>query len=255
MKMELIKHSWSQVEEFMKDCDLAIVPTGATENHGTHLALGCDTYIPEKIIELMGDRVHALVTPCMPFGVSDHHDGFCGTLNIGYDAFYMTMKHIFDKLYRMGIRRFIVMNGHGGNNAALSRLGIELYNKNAVMTIIEWWDLAGQMKAEWSGGHAAGQETSALMAVDESLVFCNEMREQEMNPIHESMPAFNLAQVMFQGCHIYLPRDVKNHYPEGWSGSDLPQSANRQRGEDMLKAVADYTVELAGVMEKISLKD
>ena len=255
MVMELAKHSWKQVEAFMQTCDTALVLTGATENHGTHLALGCDSFIPEKILELIGDRVNALSTPCMPFGVSDHHDGFCGTLNIGYDAFYQTMKKVFEKLYRMGIRRFIVLNGHGGNNAALARLGIEFYNRGAVTAIVEWWDLAGQMKAEWAGGHAAGQETSALLAVDESLVFPEEMEDQELIPVHPDMPAYNLGQVMFEGCHIFFPRDVKSHYPAGWSGADLPKTASKQWGEDMLQAVADYVVDLTKAMSEIQLAD
>lgn len=253
MLMELAKHSWKQVEAFMEHCDTALVLTGATENHGTHLALGCDSFIPEKIVELIDNRIDALATPCMPFGVSDHHDAFPGTLSIGYDAFYLTMRKIFDKLYLMGVRRFIVINGHGGNNAALSRIGIEMYRRGAVTAIIEWWDLAGQLRQEWAGGHAAGQETSALLAVDESLVFPDEIEDQEMIPVHPDMPAYNLSQVLFQGCHIYFPRDVKRHYPAGWSGADLPRFANKAWGKDMLAAIADYVVNLAKTMSEIPL--
>lgn len=251
--MQMKKHSWLQVEEFMKTCDLAIIPTGATENHGTHLPLGTDTYIPEKLVEMIDPRVNAIIPPVMPFGVSDHHDGFYGTLTIGYEAFYGAMKAITDKLYRMGVRRFIVLNGHGGNDPALQRIGLELYNKGAVMAIIDWWDLCGQMKDEWKGGHAAGQETSAMMAVDPSLVYMDLAKDLTPVAVHQDLPAFNLSSVSLNGIHFYLPRDVKTHYPQGWSGADLVKDANAQWGKDMLDATADFVVELAKKLEEIKL--
>ena len=66
---------------------VAIVPLGATEQHGPHLPLGTDTTIACALaFGLAAARDDVVVAPALPYGSSGEHAGFPGTLSIGQDA-------------------------------------------------------------------------------------------------------------------------------------------------------------------------
>ncbi len=80
--MRLEAMSWKQAKEYFKTHDLAVLPVGSIENHGSHLALGTDFLVPGKIAEQIDRESDALILPALPYGVADHHDGFWGTISI-----------------------------------------------------------------------------------------------------------------------------------------------------------------------------
>ena len=158
--------------EYVNEKDVAIIPIGATENHGTHLALGTDYLIPDYLAKELESRLGVLVVPTVPYGVSCHHSSFDGTISIGYEGLYTVVKAITDSLYKSGIRRFVLLNGHGGNSPVLNRIGLELNQRGgrSAACIINWWSLAGQLDSRWKGGHGGGEETAALLHIDPSAV-------------------------------------------------------------------------------------
>lgn len=99
-----------------------------------------------------------LILPAVPYGVADHHGGFPGTISIGYDGLYCIVSKIVEKLYGYGVRRFIFLNGHGGNNPVLQHIGIDLNGRGAVSAIVNWWQIAGQLNPDWKGGHGGAEE-------------------------------------------------------------------------------------------------
>ena len=68
---------------------LALIPVGATEQHGPNLAMGVDWRIAQAIATKVAAALSPTVvaTPPLPFGLSAHHMGFPGTISIGPDAF------------------------------------------------------------------------------------------------------------------------------------------------------------------------
>ncbi len=251
MKMEMC--SWKQVEQFMKNCNTAIIPMGATENHGTHLALGTDFFVPQKLADLIDKKVNVLITPCMPYGISDHHDSFPGTITIGYDAFYALMTKITEKLYRMGIRRFIFLNGHGGNEPALQRIGVELNLKGAISAIMQWWQIAGELNPAWKGGHGAGQEVAAMLAINPNAVHMDLFEEFAPVEMKETLPHISIRSVRFKGVEVPVPRDMAHYFPQGWYGADHPKKATIEWGRDMLEAVATFIAEFIKEFEEATI--
>lgn len=105
--MFLEKITWKQAEGYFKEKDIAIIPVGSTENHGSQLCLGTDFLIPRRLCEMMDERLNILIAPTVPFGVGDQHINFPGTITIGYDGLYDLMTRIVDQLYGFGIRKFV----------------------------------------------------------------------------------------------------------------------------------------------------
>ena len=130
--MFLEKITWVQAKEYFEKKDIAIIPVGSTENHGSQLCLGTDFLIPRKLCEMMDERLDVLIAPTIPFGVADQHTDFPGTITIGQDGLYDIVNRVASELYKWGIRKFVFLNGHGGNTPVLQRVCLELDRKNAV---------------------------------------------------------------------------------------------------------------------------
>lgn len=72
--------------------------------------------------------------PTVPFGIATHHVEFSGTIDIGFDGLYAVIKGIVDGLSRHGVKKFVFLNGHGGNTPALDKVALEA-NKKVVFVL------------------------------------------------------------------------------------------------------------------------
>ncbi len=143
--MKLQEMSWVEAKQYFETHDTAVIPLGSTENHGSHLALGTDFLIPEKLCDYIERDLDVMITPVIPFGIADQHTCFPGTLTLGYDGLYMVVSKITWQLYDYGIRKFVYLNGHGGNNPVLTHICLKLSECGALGTMVNWWQLAGEL--------------------------------------------------------------------------------------------------------------
>lgn len=120
MVYELSNMSRIEAEEKIKKAKLAIIPTGSVEQHGLHLGLRADWIQAWNIAKRVGEKTDALVMPVMPYGVSNHHMDFTGTIFLEVGTFQKVIYEILSCVNRYGIKRVILINDHGGNFAALS---------------------------------------------------------------------------------------------------------------------------------------
>lgn len=155
------------------DAEVAILPTGSTEQHGPALPLGTDFLVAEALAEQI-DRSDAVVLPTIPIGVSEHHRQFDGTLWVSDETFERYVRETLASMATHGVRKAIVVNGHGGNTAALQRAARRLrQDETAFVAPWNWWNeldgLDGELFDE-NGGHADAMETSMVYRVDDELV-------------------------------------------------------------------------------------
>ena len=68
-----------ELETFLEQHATILVPTGSTEQHGPHSALGTDVYIPLELCRRVATRVQAVVAPSISYGLSYAHRGFKGS--------------------------------------------------------------------------------------------------------------------------------------------------------------------------------
>lgn len=252
--MKLQHSSWLQVKEYFEKKDIVIVPLGSVENHGSHMGLGTDYIIPEKLVELIEEKIDVLSIPVMPFGMADHHTSFPGTLSIGHDGLYLVMSRITEQLYNIGARKIVFMNGHGGNTPVLNRIALEMNKKDALCAIIDWWSLAGEINPEWKGGHGAGQETSAMLSINPDCVHMEYARESNPTDLSSDLTYSGGNNVLCNGINVQVPRLVDKFAPSGWFGSDHIKTASKEWGEEMLKATADFLVDFIQKFEKVELE-
>lgn len=173
MVYELSDMSWLDAEERFKKTQLAIVPTGAVEQHGLHLGIGTDWVLAWEIARRVGEKTDALVLPIMPYGVSGHHSDFPGVMTLKAETFKEVVYEILACLNRYGVRRVVFINGHGGNLGALSEAAKKAREELGMLcSICMWWDaLANKpVLGQPAETHAGYAETSLMLATRSQAV-------------------------------------------------------------------------------------
>lgn len=169
-RLYLYEMTWPEVKAALPGIKVAIIPTGSSEQHGPHGTFEVDTARAREFSLLLAERVypHALVTPCIQIGISPHHMHFPGTLTLRAQTFIDVLWDVAGSLYQHGIRRFLFINGHGGNRPALTlvmnRLRHELGARAAVAsptTVAD--DVIKQRITSPITGHACESEMSQVL--------------------------------------------------------------------------------------------
>ena len=179
------EHNRESIKEIAANGGLAIIPIGAIEQHGPHLAVWADTLQVETITRAASLRVDAsipiLVTPTMPFGSSDHHLPFGGTMSLDTKVLLDVLMNLGRSLTRSGFRKIMFVNGHGGNHEIFQLAARDLALQLEVHTAAaSWWSVAWSRIKETSAfdfgrvpGHAGAFETAMVKAIHPHLVSPN----------------------------------------------------------------------------------
>ena len=122
--------SWTEAKEYFIKNDIAILPVGSNEQHGPQNPLGTDHLIAKAIAEETAKRTGMLCLQVIPFGVSSHHKQFWGTIYISPKTFQNYVKEACLALSYYGVRKIVIVNGHGGNLYTLIELARELKKRD-----------------------------------------------------------------------------------------------------------------------------
>ncbi len=156
------------------DVEVAVLPTGSTEQHGPALPLGMDHMAASAFARSTADRDDTLVLPTVPVGVSIHHRQFDGTLYVGEETFERYVRETLESLAEHGVRKAVIVNGHGGNAPALRRAARTLRDERTAFTPSwNWWDSVEALSADLfdeAGGHADAMESSLLWHIRDDLI-------------------------------------------------------------------------------------
>lgn len=177
--MRIEELNWMDVESYLKSEDRIMLVLGACEQHG-YLSLLTDVKIPLALADVASQRTGVLVAPPVNFGVSPYFLTYPGTISLRLSTFLDTVEDIVRSLYRQGFRRFLVLNGHGGNDPARGRL-VEVANDlpGSKFTWYAWWIShsveAAAMKHGLKSSHASWIEAFPFTRV-------SDLPEGEKNP-------------------------------------------------------------------------
>ena len=257
--MYLAHMNYREVESYLRKHDTVLIPVGSLENHGLHMPLGTDFLIPDKIANLLDQNSSILIAPTVNYGATDDLAGFPGTVSIGTEGLITLLRSICDQFHRYGFRHFLILNGHGGNTAAIQAVGMHLYRKGAYLANLNWWLMAGQLNPQWAGGHGGGEETAGIMAVDPNLIKAQylDLPENIRNDLGDHLPYGAWTNINYKGVSVCVPREIKDITDNGWLvhsfRGDLPTRATEAMGKEMLQAVAAYIADFAEAFEATSL--
>ena len=238
--MNLPESTWTDVRD--ADTDLAVLPVGSTEQHGPHAPLGLDYMTAEAIAEAGVERYaadyagEAVVGPTIPVGVAEEHRDFDGTLWVTEDTFRAYVRETVESLLHHGLRRVVVVNGHGGNVAALREAcGAVSRDETTAGYAVQftWFDSVAVERL----GHGGPAETSLLRHLRPELV--REDRTEEA--------AAGAADSWGEWLHgTNLAYDASEFTDSGAVGD--PRDGDAALGEELLGESADALAELLDVV-------
>ena len=104
--------TWPDVAEYLERGDTALVPVGATEQHGPHCPLGTDAAEAIATAEEVAGRADALIAAPLWFGWSPHHLAFPGTISIAAETLTRVVEDVCNSLVIHGFRHIVILNGH-----------------------------------------------------------------------------------------------------------------------------------------------
>jgi creatinine amidohydrolase len=103
-----------QVEEYLERDDRVVLPLGSTEQHG-FLSLETDNILAERVSAEAAEPLGVLVLPVLPYGLTPSFAAFPGSPTLRLATFVEVLRDLLDSLHGQGFRRFLLVNGHGGN--------------------------------------------------------------------------------------------------------------------------------------------
>lgn len=161
---------------------IAVLPLGATEQHGPHLPLSVDTTLVDGVVAAALPHLPAdlpvLVLPTQAIGFSPEHTRFPGTLSLKAETLIRLWTEIGDGVADSGVNKLLLLNAHGGQVGALDLVARDLRARRGMLVYSSSWfnlplqDEAGQdLNAAFApqehrfGIHAGEIETSMMLAL------------------------------------------------------------------------------------------
>jgi creatinine amidohydrolase len=102
---------------------IVILPVASIEQHGPHLPVGVDTILCSGVCKAAAERagdIHVVVAPTLWCGMAEHHMAFGGTFTFDIPTYRAVLLSFLKSIERHGFHRVLIVNGHGGNIAALT---------------------------------------------------------------------------------------------------------------------------------------
>ncbi len=166
--MLLENMAYPEVETYLNEKDVILVPVGSVEQHSPYGLIGTDFIAAEAIARAVGDSLKLMVAPTLCYGVSPHHMAFKGTIALSPSTMIIVAGDIVRSLVTHGFRRILFINGHGGNIVPLNAAIRQLKNDglSGYFDVISWYGQDDVTQAcreafgENDGHHATPSEVS-----------------------------------------------------------------------------------------------
>ena len=242
----LSETNWKDVKD--TNFELAILPWGATEAHNYHLPYGTDNieaeHIAAEAARIAWEKgVKLMVLPNIPFGVNTGQADIKFDINIYPSTQLTILSDITETLYRQGIRKFVILNSHGGNDFKMIVRELGAKYPDMFICLCNWFQWRGKEAFfEQQGDHADEMETSLLLHLTPHLV-------RPLEEAGEGKEKKYKIEALRQG---WFWAERRWSQVTADTGIGNPKAATREKGEKYFKAI---TEEVAAVFVELSKSD
>ncbi|MGE5400232.1 MAG: creatininase family protein [Ignavibacteriales bacterium] len=164
-----------------------IIPMGIIEKHGPHLPLGTDLLDVREVVTRATRLEYTIMYPQYYFGQIFEAKHQPGTIAYSSRLVWDLLEETCDELSRNGIKKIILVNGHGGNTYFLRYFcQAQLEKKKDYAVILftpsetpEVAQKVKQMHKSDMDGHAGERETSTMLVSHPDLVKLDQAKSQD----------------------------------------------------------------------------
>jgi creatinine amidohydrolase len=154
--------NWMQLESYLERDDRIVLPLGSTEQHA-YLSLETDNILSERIAAEAAEPLDVPVLPALAYGLTPAFAAYPGSPTLRTETYVRVVADLLDSLAAQGFRRILIVNGHGGNTPARSRVVEWNASRNDAQALWhDWWSspevaaVANSFDRVWS--HASWSE-------------------------------------------------------------------------------------------------
>jgi len=235
----LFEMRYPEVADYLQTSDVAIVPCGATEQHGQHLPVGVDAMTAIAVAEEAAATTGTLVVPPLWYGWSPHHMGFPGTVSLRPETLTGLAEDVMISLLHHGFKRIVLVNGHRLANLPPLSIAVSRVRAltGAVAVVADLGHLAQPEYAhalanEGAGGigHADGYETAHMMYIHPELVAENAVPQSDApTDSHGSLRVIDPSVASTRAA--WWPSTEVELLASGGGASGHPAWGSRERGQ------------------------
>src|SRR2546430_9904308 len=106
-----------QLEQYLASDDRIVLPIGSTEQHA-YLSLETDNILAARLAVEAAEPLGVPVLPVLAYGVTPGFAAYPGSPSLRPETLVAVLRDILDSLHGQGFRRFLIANGHGGDNVS-----------------------------------------------------------------------------------------------------------------------------------------
>ena len=260
--------TYVDIQEYLKEKDVILIPMASLEQHGPHLPLYTDTVTAWEVAKRVAEMIAVLHTPPIWMGYSPQHmyapGGGRGTITVRSTTLLNLLYDVGRSLIHHGFNRLIFINGHGSNVKVIDPLLRKLrYETGALIGFAKPYMenyvgvLEGLLENPWEetpGWHSSELETSQDLAWNERLV-----RMERANFTKAHIPEYlpksfekkdGMPDVEFEGYkYFHFPMDHHEFIETGVIGN--PLRATREKGEEAFRRLSEHVAR--GVLELMNV--
>ncbi len=256
--------TYVDIEEYLKEKDIVLIPMASLEQHGPHLPLYTDTITAVEVSKRVAQMVAVMHTPPVWMGYSPQHmhkpGKGRGTITVRSSTLLALIHDIGRSLIHHGFNRLVFVNGHGSNVKVIDSVLRQLrYETGALISFVKPYMenyvgiLDGLMENPWDetpGWHASELETSQDMAWNKRLVRFDRAEFTRAHIPRHLPDTFDkkdgMPDVAFEGYKYFtFPMDHHEFIESGTIGN--PLRATEQKGEEAFRRLSEHVAR--GVLE------
>ena len=205
-----------EAEKILEETQMAIIPLGSVEQHGSHLPLGTDYYAAESFAKRIVSKTGGLLVDFAPFGVTPLHMGFKGTVTLRSETMISLMTDIVSSLCRHGAKKIVFINWHERNLPAIE---IATENSQNEFEEIKILIVHAHFIAKEKYGKIVGLTHGGELEIHPVLADRPELVHLELatdpSPIQKGQKSDKFRR---DPSIYYIPKDVRSMYKTGWYG-------------------------------------
>jgi creatinine amidohydrolase len=238
---------------------IAVLPLGAHEQHGPHLPFETDTLIADgiacRLAESLPEHLPVTILKAEPVGYSIEHMDVAGTKTLSYSQAVERWLAIAEGLSRQRIRKFVMLNAHGGNSPLITIVATEARVRFGMLAVATSWTRFGLPEGLISPEdkaidiHGGDIETSVMLALHPDRV---DRTKAQAFPSRQSDFARRFRHLRAYGPHAF-----------GWKMADLnadgvagnAAAATAEKGERILAHAVRGIIELLEDVDAFDLSD
>jgi creatinine amidohydrolase len=250
--------TWVEFGERMKEDPVILIPLGSVEEQGPMAPMG-DFMLTERVAELVAQKSGSIAAPTTPFGYAEYFRCMPGGVQLRAETFCSLLLDICENFLDHGLRRLIILNGHGGNMPLIEQTAYQLKQKHRVWvpSINLWRSITAEKWQEFhpelgvsAFGHGGDPMTSMYLHLFPKLMRMDLCEPAQRNDVL-GLPTAGLNAIQFKGVNINVPLEVNDISDNGAIGGDASKSS-AEIGEKIVNYVVDLAVDFVRYFNNVN---